>query len=334
MLVQPSLSVLKINGSLTRPFSVSRGIRQGCALSGLLYTIAIELLLVKLRARLSGILAPGIPEVIPVSLTAYADDVTVFLKSQEDMQALSQCIQAYQEASSARINWGKCSSFLLGEWLESTPPRLPQPCSWNKEGFKFLGVYLGKEEYRNKNWEGLEVKVLGRLHLWEWILSQLSYRDRVLVVNNLAASMLWHRVAVLDPPVSLVGSLQKAFVNFFWDGHHWLPPGVLYLLLAEGGQGLILIASKVASLRLQAAQHLLHSTETVSWVPFACSILHCIGNLCLDRHLFLMSSKWLEQFPLPLFYASVFSAWGFLNITREKDNHYGVEEPLFLKTHS
>lgn len=34
-------SMLKINGILTRPFSVHRGVRQGCSLSGLLYTISI-----------------------------------------------------------------------------------------------------------------------------------------------------------------------------------------------------------------------------------------------------------------------------------------------------
>ena len=85
MLYKDIYSILKINGSLTRPFSVSRGIRQGCGLSGLLYAISIEPLLVMLRARLGTIAAPGIPQAPTVSLTAYADDVTVMLQSQEDV---------------------------------------------------------------------------------------------------------------------------------------------------------------------------------------------------------------------------------------------------------
>lgn len=40
-------SVLKINGDLCSPFGVYRGVRQGCALSGMLYTLAIEPLLNK-----------------------------------------------------------------------------------------------------------------------------------------------------------------------------------------------------------------------------------------------------------------------------------------------
>ncbi|KAK3548594.1 hypothetical protein QTP70_015104 [Hemibagrus guttatus] len=35
-------SVLKVNGGLCAPFKVLRGIRQGCALSGMLYTLAID----------------------------------------------------------------------------------------------------------------------------------------------------------------------------------------------------------------------------------------------------------------------------------------------------
>lgn len=48
-------SMLKINGTLTRPFVAGRGIRQGCGLSGILYAIVIEPLLIDLRRQLSGI---------------------------------------------------------------------------------------------------------------------------------------------------------------------------------------------------------------------------------------------------------------------------------------
>ena len=46
-------SLVKVGGSLTSPFSFEKGIRQGCPLSGLLYSIAIEPLLNKLRQKLT-----------------------------------------------------------------------------------------------------------------------------------------------------------------------------------------------------------------------------------------------------------------------------------------
>lgn len=65
---------------------------------------------------------------------------------------------------------------------------------------KILGVYLRSEHFQKKNWEGVVKKVCGQLPHWIWVLPQLSYRGRVLVANNLIASMLWHCSAVLEPP--------------------------------------------------------------------------------------------------------------------------------------
>ncbi|KAJ3609222.1 hypothetical protein NHX12_023746 [Muraenolepis orangiensis] len=48
-------SVLKINGGLSAPFKIQRGIRQGCSLSGMLYSLAFEPLLHRLRAGISGV---------------------------------------------------------------------------------------------------------------------------------------------------------------------------------------------------------------------------------------------------------------------------------------
>lgn len=96
-------SMLKINGTLTRPFSVSRGIRQGCGLSGILYAIAIEPLLIALRNKLCGIstVCPSISDLKTVRLSAYADDVTVLIRSAQDVMNLRESLEVYQKASSS-----------------------------------------------------------------------------------------------------------------------------------------------------------------------------------------------------------------------------------------
>ena len=131
-------------------------------------------------------------------------------------------------------------------------------------------------------------KVRARLLKWSWLLPQLSYRGRVLVANNLIASTLWHKFTVLNPPGGLINAIQRALVDFFWSGQHWLRAAALYLPVQEGGQGLMDIRSRVAVLRLQAVQRLLYH-QRHAWMDLACALLRVAGHMGLDRHLFSLS---------------------------------------------
>ncbi len=64
-------SVLKINGGLCAPFQVKRGVRQGCALSGMLYSLAIEPLLQQIRGKINGLHLPNCISTKNVCLSAY-----------------------------------------------------------------------------------------------------------------------------------------------------------------------------------------------------------------------------------------------------------------------
>ncbi|TWW74481.1 Transposon TX1 uncharacterized 149 kDa protein ORF 2 [Takifugu flavidus] len=91
-------SVLKINGGLSAPFIVQRGIRQGCSLSGMLYTL--EPLLRRLRVELSGFTIPGCLKHYVVS--AFADDIIVFINSQNDITNLCETVTRFNKLSSAK----------------------------------------------------------------------------------------------------------------------------------------------------------------------------------------------------------------------------------------
>lgn len=79
-------TMLKVGGGLSKPVSIRRGIRQGCPLSGMLYSLAFEPLLRQLGNNLDGILTEG--QKATKKFSAYADDVTVFIKSKRDVSVL------------------------------------------------------------------------------------------------------------------------------------------------------------------------------------------------------------------------------------------------------
>ncbi len=135
------------------------------------------------------------------------------------MQVLSELLGKFKVLSFANINWNKSEALLIGSW-KSGKPRLPAGLLWGK-GFKYLGVFLGDETIVQKNWEGLVEKIKGRLEKLKFLSSKLSYRGRILIVNNLVASSLWHKFACVDPPLKLLSKIQ-AVLDFSWDKLHWV----------------------------------------------------------------------------------------------------------------
>ena len=88
-----------------------------------------------------------------------------------------------------KVNWNKSEAVLVGEW-GGGGPTLPDGLTWRRGGFKYLGVCSGDSNCSEKNWDGMVEKVKVCLSKWKWLVPQMSFRGRVLVINNLAASSL------------------------------------------------------------------------------------------------------------------------------------------------
>ena len=108
-----STSVM-INGELSTPFLVPRGVRQGDTLSCLLFDLAIEPLAEMIRKSdlISGIQIPGTKQYLKVKM--FADDTTVFLSEKDDISALLTILADWCEASGAKFNVEKTEIIPLG----------------------------------------------------------------------------------------------------------------------------------------------------------------------------------------------------------------------------
>ena len=160
-----------------------------------------------------------------------------------------------------------------------------------------------------RNWENTLEIVEGRVRKWRWIFPKLSYKGRVLVLNNLVSSMLWHRLTCVDPPPDLLPKVQAILVDTFWDKLHWLPQSLLYLQKEEGGHGLMHLASRRATFRLEFIRRFLTGPKDLVWKPLACSILRHFGEHGLDTSLFLLDLSPCVFNNIPDFYRSVFNVW-------------------------
>ena len=98
----------------SEPFTLTRSIRQGCPLSPMLYILALEPFLRKLKANqaLLGLTLPGASEV--ARYTAYANDVSVLVTSSAEVEEVSKEIGRYEAVTGTRINREKSVGLRLG----------------------------------------------------------------------------------------------------------------------------------------------------------------------------------------------------------------------------
>ena len=237
-----------------------------------------------LRKDLSGVvISPEYPSIV---LSAYADDVSVRVKDDKDTAALIKCLDSFRLASSLKCNWEKSKALWvpsvknnLSGMAPAPPVHLPAKLKWVDDGIQYLGVFLGSTQYvKKKNWDGVVERVKRRLSRWRRALPHLSYKGRVLVINNLVASSLWHRFVCLQPPEDLLKEVQRQLSDFFWGGHHWLRPNVVCQPLAEGGQGMVDIKSRIMAFRLCSVQRLMSDEQLPSHL-LAAQILRQAGGL-------------------------------------------------------
>ncbi|KAE8739469.1 hypothetical protein FOCC_FOCC015023, partial [Frankliniella occidentalis] len=103
---------MQVNGYLSKPFDVRRSVRQGCPISMVAFILVISPLIYALYARLDGIHARDAHFVA----TAYADDVTVLVRSDDDVPRLRQVLREYSDVSGLTVSDQKTVAIALGTW--------------------------------------------------------------------------------------------------------------------------------------------------------------------------------------------------------------------------
>ena len=113
---------------------------------------------------------------------------------------------------------------------------------------------------------------------------------------------------------------------FFWEGKHWIWPGVLSLSTVEGRQELVDVTCKVVAFRLLSIQKLLYSNT--SWKASANALLKQAGKLGYGQELFLLNLERVDVTSVPIFYRSMLEAWQAVAVRRDARV---CSIPLFLK---
>ena len=189
-----------INGKLQSPLPVTAGVRQGCALSVLLYVLALSPLFNFLSTNGVGGYCPS-QEKNHIIGAAYVDDHYVFCKSQDDVEKLWRLLDVFYLASGQRADPHKTHYWCVGGARLSSPfvaklvPR--DGC------VRVLGVWLnGAGVVADKTWLEVRDDIEKRVRRWQTLRLTLIERARVARVHVLSRAGFVAAVVPCPPPVA------------------------------------------------------------------------------------------------------------------------------------
>ena len=271
-------SAAKFNGYRSSFFCLSRGVRQGCPLSPLLYVLYAEVLACNIRAnrRIIGLSLPGVSP-LPV-VSQYADDTSLIVVSDDSIKAVFDTYAVFELGSGSKLNLSKSKGLWLGGWSGRLDP--PITLEWTSGMIKVLGVFIGIGDLEEANWRPRITAVKNTLNSWRQ--RHLSYRGRALIINALALSWIWDVASLVHMPDWVLRELNTLVFNFFWKGKKDLVTrSVVCQPFLFGGFSVVSIKSKVWALHVQWARRLV--TCPASWVHFLYFYFwDCLGASPLD----------------------------------------------------
>ena len=248
---------VKLNGFLTEPIPLMRGVRQGDPLSFFLYVLNGELFGLQIRQNqnIVGFVVGG-EKIVSMH---YADDTTISITQNRCFKEVIKDIQLYEKATGAKANISKTKGLWCGSWKNRQDS--PLGISWTNKNIFHLGVFVGNDNPAQKTFEKIISKVKNSLNFWKPF--KLCTLSKARVIEIFHASRLWYAAKFYSIPPLLVDVLQKAFLEYL--NHPQKQTSVrqieLMKLKPDGGIKLINVQHKSEASKVQYLVSLCTNTE-------------------------------------------------------------------------
>ena len=208
---------LNINGHLTEPIPLKRGVRQGCPLSSALYVIIIEILSLQLRTN---------PNIIGFQIggekiisSHYLDDAVIKIKQNECFKEVYKELKEYENATGAKINYNKTKGLWVGKWRHRTDDPFEtlysdndQKIKWTNKNVKYLGVYVGNEQPSTHTFEEIMPHIRRKFNYCKPL--NLPILSRAKVIEIFLASPLWYACSFYPIPQKIEKELDELILDF------------------------------------------------------------------------------------------------------------------------
>ena len=203
-----------INGGTTTDFfTMCRGVMQGFPPAGFLFVLAIEMLLIRIRAdkNIRGITINN----SEIKLNAFADDITNFLADLPSAEVLLSELEKFGRVSGLNCNVGKCKIMAISAQPQQVFSFNSEIIEWVKEmlitGINFT---LNPDTYLETNYKEVVEKLRTKLQIWQ--SRDLSLLGKIQVLKSVGISQLQLVMNMVEPSAKIFMEISSIFRKFLW----------------------------------------------------------------------------------------------------------------------
>ena len=216
-----------INGIISDPFTVTRGVRQGDPISCILFDLAIEPLASNIRkSNIKGIEIPNLDETAKV--TMFADDTTVILAQNDNLNELMEILNKWCHVSGAKFNVEKTEIIPIGtdqyrknlnetRKLNGDGNAIPETIhiATDKEATRILGAWVRNDTNPSEPWKPIVETI--KKDFARWLTHYPTLEGKRLVAQMIAGGKTQFLARAQGMLNEIAEQLQKMINEFSWE---------------------------------------------------------------------------------------------------------------------
>ena len=286
---------------------MKRGVKQGCPLSALLFILVVEILALQIKNnnKIKGYKLKYKTHERLVKISQYADDATLFINDDDDIQECINTIEAFSDVAGPKLNINKSIGMHIGRYKGHE--RHIMGITFTNKPIKCLGVFVGGtiEECQNLNWSPKFTTIEDTLEKWK--KRNLSLFGKVTVIKSFILSKITFIATNCTIPEEMIKKLNSILFGYIWGKRDRIKRNVLINDIEYGGIGMVDVESYLHSLKSRWLERIIGDELNHSnWSFFARHHLNALGEnyLCAKfKHITMKSLPQLNL--LPKFYQEV-----------------------------
>ena len=265
-------SDILLNGRIVKGYKICRGVKQGDALSCILFILCMEPLIRNIaeNPRITAIHSEHLGQIIP-KVYAYADDVNCAIKrSRSGLQALFYEYERLTRRSGLELNADKTEIMKSGSRIEGHNEIFRVNYLNNsyaiaaKEKVKINGILFQANRERLKD-ENVEAAI-GKMdrHFVSWARRGLSTVGRIIIAKTFGISQLIYVMQSFPLNEGHIKKVNAILYKFIWNRHYRAAKAperikreITNTPIKLGGLGMLDVAKLDDSLKLRAIGRLL-----------------------------------------------------------------------------